>query len=95
MAKKKKNENNVANENPLGAVLPVEQALPPTLNILPIQGRPIFPGIFTPLQIANDADQKTVEQAARDGGFLGISLVKKTMKKATRKTFSPSVARRG
>ena len=85
MAKKKKNENNVANENPLGAVLPVEQALPPTLNILPSQGRPIFPGIFTPLQIANDADQKTVEQAARDGGFLGISLVKKDDEKSNAK----------
>lgn len=85
MAKKKKNENNVANENPFGAVLPVEQALPPTLNILPIQGRPIFPGIFTPLQITNEADQKTVEQAARDGGFLGISLVKKDDEKSNAK----------
>ncbi|MDE6067770.1 MAG: endopeptidase La, partial [Treponemataceae bacterium] len=40
---------------------------------------------FTPLQIANDADQKTVEQAARDGGFLGISLVKKDDEKSNAK----------
>ncbi len=85
MAKKKKNVNNAAVENPLGAVMPVEQALPPALNILPIQGRPIFPGIFTPLQISNDADQKTVEQAAKDGGFLGISLVKNDDEKGNAK----------
>lgn len=85
MAKKKKNVNNASSENPLGAVMPVEQALPPVLNILPIQGRPIFPGIFTPLQITNDADQKTVDQAMKEGGFLGISLVKNDDEKSDAK----------
>ena len=41
--------------------LPVETPLPLKLNILPIGGRPIFPGIFTPLMINSPEDIKVIE----------------------------------
>ncbi|MBR5096304.1 MAG: hypothetical protein IK094_04255, partial [Treponema sp.] len=64
MAKKKdtEKETKTADTEP-AQILPIEQILPASLNLLPIQGRPIFPGIFTPLQISNEDDQKTVEAA--------------------------------
>jgi ATP-dependent Lon protease len=39
-------------------------------------GRPIFPGIFTPIMIGNPPDVKLVEEAAAGDGFIGFSLVK-------------------
>lgn len=80
---KKKNTNNdkKAESGETTQILPVEQILPPSLNLLPIQGRPIFPGIFTPLQISNEDDQKAVEAALKADGFVGIVLTKDDKKK--------------
>lgn len=84
MAKKNndKNENKTV-DGEATQILPVEQILPPSLNLLSIQGRPIFPGIFTPLQISNEDDQKAVEAAMKADGFIGISLVKDDKKKGS------------
>ena len=46
-----------------GEIITAEQVLPNRLPVIPIQGRPIFPGIFTPLMISNQEDIKAVEQA--------------------------------
>lgn len=59
------------------SILPVEQILPNKLSILPLQGRPIFPGIFTPLMVTTADDIKIVEEAWNDDGFIGIVLTKK------------------
>ncbi|MCR5613717.1 endopeptidase La [Treponema sp.] len=59
------------------SILPVEQLLPNTLHIIPIQGRPIFPGVFTPLMISSNEDVKAVEAAFEADGFLGICMVNK------------------
>ena len=84
MAKKKNTENeNKTVDGEATQILPVEQILPPSLNLLSIQGRPIFPGIFTPLQISNEDDQKTVEAALKADGFIGISLIKDDKKKGS------------
>ena len=83
---KKKNANNSEKksaEAETTQILPVEQILPPSLNLLPIQGRPIFPGIFSPLQISNEDDQKAVEEAMKDDGFIGIVLVKDDKQKSS------------
>lgn len=82
MAKKKntETETKTADTEP-AQILPIEQILPASLNLLPIQGRPIFPGIFTPLQISSEDDQKTVEAAMKADGFIGIVLTKDDKKK--------------
>ena len=73
---KKKNAEKKEEGNETTQILPIEQILPQSLNLLPIQGRPIFPGVFSPLQITNEDDQKAVEDAMKADGFIGIVLVK-------------------
>lgn len=58
------------------SILPVEQILPNKLNIIPIQGRPVFPGAFTPLMISSTEDVKAVEMAYDNDGFIGIVMTK-------------------
>ncbi len=62
-------------------IIPVEQTLSNTMRILPIQGRPIFPGIFTPLMISSQEDVQVVEEAYADGGHIGIVLLKNEAEK--------------
>ncbi|MBQ0003517.1 MAG: endopeptidase La [Treponema sp.] len=58
------------------SILPVEHILPNKLHIISIQGRPIFPGVFTPLMISSNEDVKVVEKAFEDDGFLGICMTR-------------------
>jgi ATP-dependent Lon protease len=58
------------------SIVPVEQVLPNKLFLIPLQGRPIFPGIFTPLMINSAEDTKVVEQAYAGDGFIGIVMLK-------------------
>ena len=58
------------------SILPVDQILPNKLNIIPIQGRPVFPGAFTPLMISSTEDVKAVEMAFDNDGFIGIVMTK-------------------
>ena len=58
------------------SILPVDQILPNKLNIIPIQGRPVFPGAFTPLMISSTEDVKAVEMAYDNDGFIGIVMTK-------------------
>ncbi|MBN1409574.1 MAG: endopeptidase La [Spirochaetales bacterium] len=55
-------------------IIPAEQILPPKLFILPIIGKPIFPGIFTPLIIHSNEDVNLVHQALSGDQFIGLSL---------------------
>lgn len=59
------------------SIIPTDQILPSKLTIIPLQGRPIFPGIFTPLMINSQDDVKVVEAAYENDGFIGIVMVKK------------------
>ena len=59
-----------------GSIIPTENMLPDKLLIIPLQARPIFPGIFTPLMINAPEDVKVVEKAYEEGGFLGIIMLK-------------------
>ncbi|MGN0728813.1 endopeptidase La [Treponema sp.] len=56
--------------------LPAETQLPLKLNILPIGGRPIFPGIFTPLMINSPEDIKVIEESMAGDGFIGIVMLR-------------------
>ncbi|MCF0242782.1 MAG: endopeptidase La [Treponema sp.] len=63
-------------ENEMKALISSEENLPDKLYILPIQGRPIYPGIFTPLMINSGEDSKVIEKAYESGGYIGIVLTK-------------------
>ncbi len=56
-------------------IIPVDQVLPNKLSVVPLQGRPIFPGIFTPLMISSPEDTKVVEQAYTGDGYIGIVML--------------------
>ena len=55
-------------------IIPTAQVLPTKLFILPLQGKPIFPGIFTPMMIPAQREVEVVEQAMAGDGFLGLVL---------------------
>jgi ATP-dependent Lon protease len=44
--------------------------------VIPLTGRPIFPGIFTPIMINNPDDVKIIEEAYTGDGFVGICMAK-------------------
>jgi ATP-dependent Lon protease len=57
-------------------IVPTSQVLPPKLNILPITGTPVFPGIFTPLMVASPREVELVERIMTEHGFLGLVLTR-------------------
>jgi ATP-dependent Lon protease len=57
-------------------IVPIEQLLPNKLFLVPLTGRPIFPGIFTPVMINNPDDVKAVEDVYSGDGFVGILMIK-------------------
>jgi len=50
--------------------------LPPKLHLVALMGRPIFPGIFTPIMIGNPPDLKVVEDAVAGDGMVGLVMLK-------------------
>lgn len=59
------------------AIIPADQVLPNTLRILPLTGRPIFPGIFTPMMVTAPEDVAVVEEALAADKMLGLVLTKR------------------
>ena len=57
-------------------IIPVDQILPNKLLIIPLLGKPIFPGIFMPVMIVSPEDIAVVEQALSGDSFIGLILVK-------------------
>ncbi|MDR2096903.1 MAG: endopeptidase La [Spirochaetaceae bacterium] len=57
------------------SVVPIEQMLPPKLPIVALSGRPIFPGIFTPIMVGNPADVKIVDETVSGDGHIGLVLI--------------------
>ena len=66
-------KDNNSNEN---SIISADQLLPNKLTLIPLAGRPIFPGIFTPLMINSADDVKVVEEAYENEGFIGIVMLK-------------------
>ena len=58
------------------AIVPADQSLPGKLLVVPFSGKPIFPGIFTPLMITSAEDIAVVEQALSTDGMLALVLLK-------------------
>ncbi|MEN6400268.1 MAG: endopeptidase La [Rectinema sp.] len=61
---------------PDNEIIPIDQVLPTKLPIITLEGRPIFPGIFTPIMIANQPDILLVEQVLTGDGMIGLVLSK-------------------
>ncbi len=61
---------------PENQILPVEDALPPDLFLLPIKSRPIFPGIVTPLLVPSGKFSNSIEEILKSNGFVGLVLLK-------------------
>lgn len=57
-------------------IIPIDQILPSKLPVISLIGRPIFPGIFTPIMIANPPDIHIVEQAMAADGMVGLVLAR-------------------
>lgn len=61
---------------PENEIIPIEQILPGKLPIISLLGRPIFPGIFSPIMVGNANDVRVVEQAIASDGMVGLVLQK-------------------
>lgn len=56
-------------------IVPIDMILPNKIPIIPLNGKPIFPGIFTPLMLGSQDDIQTVDEAMQSGGMVGLVLV--------------------
>ena len=54
-----------------------DEMLPLRLEIIPLYHRPIFPGVFAPILIADEKSINAVEKAQSTTGFIGLCLSKK------------------
>lgn len=68
-----------------GEIFPTDEMLPQKLPIIPLAGRPIFPGIFTPLMINNIDDISLIESAYKGDGYIGVVLIKTDSEHTTAK----------
>ncbi|MEI6875376.1 MAG: endopeptidase La [Spirochaetota bacterium] len=57
-------------------IIPIEMMLPGKLPLIPLMGRPIFPGIFTPIMIGNPDDVKIIEESISGDGMIGLVMIK-------------------
>ena len=57
-------------------IVPADQILPARLFVIPLRGKPIYPGIFTPIMLPSASDADTVEKAMAADSFIGFVLLK-------------------
>ncbi|MDR2633039.1 MAG: endopeptidase La [Treponema sp.] len=57
------------------SVVPIDQILPHKLPLVALMGRPIFPGIFTPIMIGNPMDVKVIDDAVARDGLIGLVML--------------------
>jgi len=62
-------------------IVPIDQLLPNKLPLIPLMGRPIFPGIFTPIMIGNPEDVKVVDESLAADGMVGLVMLKNEFEK--------------
>lgn len=61
-------------ENKQPLIVPINQLLPPELFILPVRHRPVFPGMVTPLVIAEGKLAEAIENVHKSNQYLGLVL---------------------
>ena len=66
---------------PDNQIVPIEMILPNKIPIIPLNGKPIFPGIFTPIMLGSQEDIRTVDDAIQADGIVGLVLVREETEK--------------
>ncbi|MCL2127971.1 MAG: endopeptidase La, partial [Treponema sp.] len=66
-------------------IVPIDQILPNKLPLVALMGRPIFPGIFTPIMIGNPVDVKVIDDAVAGDAMIGLVML-------STETETPSIA---
>ena len=61
---------------PEQSMVPIDQILPNKLPLVALMGRPIFPGIFTPIMIGNPPDVKVIDDAVSGDALIGLVMLK-------------------
>jgi len=69
-------------------LIPIDQILPNKLPIITLIGKPIFPGIFTPIMIGKEPDIQLIEQVISADGMIGLVLQKRTRRRLRQTTCS-------
>lgn len=64
-------------------LIPIDQILPNKLPIITLIGKPIFPGIFTPIMIGKEPDIQLIEQVISADGMIGLVLQKEDSEEAS------------
>ena len=57
-------------------IIPADLVLPNKLYILPLQSKPIFPGVFTPLMLPSPEEIRVAEESMRGDNMIGLVLSK-------------------
>lgn len=57
-------------------IVPADRVLPNRLVVVPLLGKPIFPGIFTPLMITGKQDIAAIEEAVGGDSVIGLTLTR-------------------
>ncbi len=57
-------------------LIPAQMSLPLQLPVIPLLGKPVFPGIFFPLILNNGGDLEALNMANDNGGYIGLVLTK-------------------
>ena len=55
-------------------IVPADQVLPNKLHLIALNGKPIFPGLFTPLMITSNEDLEVVQLAIEGDKHIGLAL---------------------
>ncbi len=57
-------------------ILPADQVLPNKLSVIALNGKPIFPGLFTPLMITSAEDLEVVQSALEGDKHIGLVMTR-------------------
>lgn len=63
-------------------IIPADQILPHKLFVMPLNGKPIFPGIFTPIMIQAQEDIEVIDRAMESDNMIGLLLTKQSPEEA-------------
>ena len=57
-------------------IIPADSILPNRLVIIPLSGKPMFPGVFTPVMIRDRNDTVAIEEALNTNSMIGLVLTR-------------------
>ncbi|MDC7225494.1 MAG: endopeptidase La [Spirochaetales bacterium] len=57
-------------------IVPADQLLPNRLFVIPTMGKPVFPGIFTPMMIESEQDIAVIDQSLSENSLIGLLRIK-------------------